>query len=271
MENKETIEYYQKPTVVTPQSKPMTPELSFIAMVERAASDPTVDIDKMERLFAMGEKMLDRKAVAEFNKDMTKVQANIPTVIKTGKNEQTHSQYAKLENIINAIRPVYTKYGFSVSFSEGDPSALGLVRANMIIRHSGGHEERSFYESPMDTTGLAGKVNKTQTHGKASAMSYAQRYAINGAFLLEFSDDDDGNDAGKVEERITFEQAEKVIELLQKHGVPEDRFYAWLKGSKGVELIGELPASQYKSVIRKVNATIEAMDAAVKAAKEVTE
>jgi hypothetical protein len=239
--------------------KPLTPELSFIAMVERAASDPTVDIDKMERLFTMGEKMMDRKAVAEYNKDMTLVQKNIPTVIKTGKNTQTGSTYAKLENIINAIRPVYTKHGFSVSFSEGEPSAAGLVRANMVIRHKGGHKEHSFYESPMDIAGIKDNRNKTDTHGKASAMSYAQRYALNGAFLLEFSDDDDGNDAGKMQERITDAQVETIGSLLADNGVNPEAFFAWLLSTKGVKFSGDIPASEYKSVIRKINATINAM------------
>lgn len=236
-----------------------TPADKFITMIDRASTNPDVDVSKMERLWEMSKEMMDRQAVSEYNAGMTVVQASTPAIKKAAKNAQTNSSYAKLENIISAIRPIYTENGFSLSFSEGENQTEGMVRVLLDVSHAGGDVRRFHYDSPMDMTGLKGNVNKTATHGKASAMSYGQRYLTNLIFMLDFSGDDDGNAAGgKVAEKITEEQCLKIESLVSDHDLDSKAFHAFLAQSLGIEHIDEIPTDKFRAVVRKINATIEA-------------
>ena len=238
------------------EHKPVTAADSFIGMIERVATNPDADIDKMERLSAMRKEEQDRVAVCEYNKAMVKVQQQIPTIVRTGQNTQTNSTYAKMDIIINAVRPVLTKHGMHMTSTEGD-APEGMVRADMKISHIGGHSEFFHYITPVDMSGIKGNVNKTETHGKASGYSYALRYCVNAAFMLEFSNDKDGNAAGTVVGKITEPQAEKIAELISTHGLSPEVFLDWMK-TRGVEGLDDLPAKHYRSVIKLINGAIEA-------------
>lgn len=63
------VEHEAKPVA------PIAPEASIFSVIERAARDPNVDIDKMERLIAMREKELSRVAEQAFNEAMKAAQA----------------------------------------------------------------------------------------------------------------------------------------------------------------------------------------------------
>ena len=58
---------------------------NVLTVISRAAVDPKVDIDKMERLLVMQESIMDRQARSSFNRDMAKLQAEMPTIAKDGK------------------------------------------------------------------------------------------------------------------------------------------------------------------------------------------
>ena len=234
---------------------------NFIGAIERAATNPDVDVEKMERLWTMSKDMQDRQSVIAYNTAMTAVQAEVPAIQKLARNEQTKSNYAKLEHIVSAIRPVYTAHGFSLSFSEGDCPTEGMVRVLLDISHVGGDVRNFHYDSPMDLAGIAGKVNKTATHGKASAVSYGQRYLTSLTFMLDFSGDDDGNQAGgKIVDTITEEQCLTIEALITDHDLDLETFHKWL-ASKGLEHIDQIPVNQYRAVIRNINTAIEAKKA----------
>ena len=69
------------------------PMIAMIQVIERIALNPAVDVDKMEKVMALQERMIDRQAEAEFNKAMTQVQANMPVIPKDAYNEHTKSYY----------------------------------------------------------------------------------------------------------------------------------------------------------------------------------
>ena len=56
--------------IVTRDSTELAAEpepVSLLQVIERASRDPNVDIDKMERLMAMHERMMAKKDESEFN------------------------------------------------------------------------------------------------------------------------------------------------------------------------------------------------------------
>lgn len=169
----------------------------IIAVIERAALNPECDIDKMERLLSMQERILAKQAEQAYTAAMVRAQRNMPAIKKDKENKQTSSVYASLEQINKTITPIYTAEGFSLSFGTEDSGIDGYIRIVCDVLHVEGHSKRYHYDSPMDDAGIAGKVNKTPTHARASAMSYGQRYLVKLIFNLTLEgEDDDGNAAG---------------------------------------------------------------------------
>lgn len=240
-------------------NEPRAQASGFIAMIERAATDPNVDIDKMERLYEMSKDMMNRGASAEYNAGMTVVQAATPAIKKGAYNEQTRSHYAKLEDIINAIRPVYTANGFSMSFSEDDCPTDGMIRVVLDVSHTGGDTRRFHYDSPMTTTGIKGNRMMTDTHGKASAVSYGQRYLTSLVFMLDFSgQDDDGNKAGAAGyERITDEQVLELEARISDNELDAERLKKWMMKAVKVSEFADLNEVGLKHIMDMVDSQIK--------------
>lgn len=175
---------------------PMTESATLMAMISRAATDPNCDVEKMERLYAMHERMCDRQAAEAFAVAMAAVQSEVKKAVKDRTNTQTKSDYATLEAIDAATRPVYTAHGFSLSFDTTDSPLAGHVRIVCHVMHAGGHAKVYTYDNPMDDKGIQGSVNKTPTHARGSAVTYGRRYLTLLIFNLSTGyHDDDGNAA----------------------------------------------------------------------------
>ena len=78
------------------------------------ASDPSFDVEKLEKLAELQAKEAHRQDEKEFSQDFANMQAEIPLVIedKAGNG----SKYATLEKIVATTRQTLQKYGFSTSF-----------------------------------------------------------------------------------------------------------------------------------------------------------
>lgn len=165
---------------------------SLLQAITGAASNPQTDIEKMERLFAMHQKMVAQEAEAAFNGAMARAQANIVPVANNAANSQTNSRYAKLAAINKAITPIYTAEGLSISFDSAD-APQGLMRTVAIVSHAQGHTRSYHLDLPPDDVGTKGVVNKTQVHALGSTSSYARRYLVCMIFNVTTEDDNDGN------------------------------------------------------------------------------
>ena len=148
----------------------------FMQMIEKIANNPKIDADTVEKFLDMQERILDRDAKTAFYGAMNIVQGQIETVIPDRYNLQTGSDYASLQAIDAAIKPVYTAQGFSVSFWQSKPETEGFIRVEGVLRHRDGHSEPYHLELPPDKAGIKGAVNKTDVHAAASTFNYARRY-----------------------------------------------------------------------------------------------
>lgn len=189
---------------------------SLLAVIARAAADPAVDVGKMERLMQMHRDELARQAAQAYAEGLVRVQRAMPTVRKDRTNTQTNSNYATLEAVNRAVTPIYTNEGFALSFGTEDSPLAEHVRIVCDVIHRDGHSRRYFYDAPMDGHGIGGKVNKTPTHARGSAISYGRRYLTNLIFNLTTSnEDDDGNGAsGGEEDPAAIEAREKAEKLV---------------------------------------------------------
>ena len=186
----------------------------MLAMIEKVAFDPNVDVTKMEVLLGMQERIFDKNAVIAFNKSMVACQKDMPTVAAKAFNKQTNSLYAKYEHLLIEIKPVYTNHGFSLSFGQDMCSQKDHITIKCDVIHESGHSKEYHSTLPIDACGIKGSVNKTGVHATASAYSYAKRYLATMIFNIAIADhDDDAVKAGG----ITVEQLLDYNFELRKH------------------------------------------------------
>lgn len=168
---------------------------TILQVIQRAAADPQCDIEKMERLMAMKERMDAKQAEADFNAALSRVQAGMGRVEADATNSQTRSQYATYGKLDKAVRPVYTREGFSLSFST-EPAAEGMVGMVCYVSHSAGHTREYRALVPSDGKGAKGGDVMTKTHAFGSGTSYGMRYLLKMIFNIAIGEeDDDGNAA----------------------------------------------------------------------------
>src|SRR5262245_45543401 len=101
---------------------------SMMALIERAASDPSFDVQKMVALVEMRDRQLDRAAEEGFNEAMAKAQSAMDPIRRDASNPQTKSKYASFEALDRALRPIYTEHGFALSWNEGTSPKPDHVR-----------------------------------------------------------------------------------------------------------------------------------------------
>jgi hypothetical protein len=165
-------------------------------VIERVASNPNINLEIMDRLFAHHKEMVARDAEVAFNDAMSACQKEMPAVERDAENEQTHSWYTRLETLSDAAVPVYTKHGFSLSFDEEDSPKEGHIRVICYCSHKAGHTRKYRGDVPLDIAGIKGNVNKTPTHAFGSTKSYGRRYLTLDIFnIVMKGEDNDGNGA----------------------------------------------------------------------------
>ncbi len=165
-----------------------------VATFERLAKDPNVDVEKLERLMAMHERLLARGAQEQFNIAMTAAQTDMRPVAADANNPQTKSRYASYGALDHALRPIYTRHGFGLSFDTGDSPLGEHVRVLCYVSHVAGHSRTYHVDMPADGKGAKGGDVMTKTHAVGAAMSYGMRYLLKMVFNVAVGEDDrDGN------------------------------------------------------------------------------
>jgi hypothetical protein len=179
--------------VATPEIVPEKIVPVDMAMISLAI-EKGAGIETIERLVALQEKLLDRQAEIEFNVALNRVQAEISRVAPDLTNPQTNSKYASYAALDAEIRPIYTKEGMSVSFTEEDCPKAEHVRIVAFVT-KGAYTRKYRKDMPADGKGAKGGDVMTKTHAAGAADSYAKRYLIKDIFNIAVGEADrDGND-----------------------------------------------------------------------------
>ena len=220
MKRKTALAVVQKEPV---QLAPVGSAASMIVAIERAAANPAVDIEKMERLYKMAKDLKATEAEAEFNAALARVQARAETVATNAQNSHTNSRYAKLAAIDKMLKPIYSAEGLSVSFDTGEAKRPDDIRIEAILSHSAGHSRRYHIDLPRDEAGAKGGANKTGVQGAGSTNTYGRRYLTCMIFAVATEDDTDGNaervdglDEGLVADHLAAIEECADIPSLQK-------------------------------------------------------
>lgn len=199
-----------------------------------AAADPRMELAKVQGLWAMHKEMMDRESERAFNDAMARAQARMEPIVRDRKNEHTKSMYATLAAINEAITPIHTAEGLSVTYDsytpefdkdgkEINPPRAGWFRTIAICAHSGGFARRYYIDLPLDDAGKDGSKNKTGVQAMGSTNEYARRYLKKMIFDITTANaDNDGNGGGGGSERMNEKTISRHLDLINGSEVEAD-------------------------------------------------
>lgn len=220
---------------------------AIFQVIERAAMNPQVDIDKMERLIQMQERIMERNARAAYAAALADMQPNLPVIAERGgiKNGQgkVQSTYALWEDINDAIKPVLATHGFALSFRTGQEE--GKIIVTGILSHREGHSEETTMHLPVDTSG-----SKNAVQAVGSSTSYGKRYTAQALLNLTSRGEDDDGGMGGDEAKITPDQVGDLQLMIEDVKADRAKFLAYMK----VESLAAIPVSKYKAAVDALNA-----------------
>jgi len=223
---------------------------SVLQVLARVATDPNVNVEKLERILAMQERLLVEQARRSFFASMGLVTPNLPEITqrgvvafdgKDGKKGQDR-KFARLEDIDRAIRPIIAAEGFSQSFNTAVGDG-GKIRVILRVSHRDGHFETLQIDLPHDSSG-----SKNGAQAVASTVAYGRRILTKMYWnLMEAGEDTDGNDPTTIDE----EQVRELNTLLADTKSDVSKF---LKLVAGVGKLEEILRKDYQRCIDNLEA-----------------
>jgi len=175
-------------------SAPASETVALLGLIERAAADPAVDLDRMERMYAMYERAAARSAKSAYLDALMAAKAALPRVIKAGeasyedkgtKEKKKAFSYAKWEQVVGQIEPVLAAHSLMLTFTTEQQTG-DRVAITGILSHRDGHSERAQMALGCDASG-----GKNNAQGWGSAISYGKRYTAFALLNLVGHDDKD--------------------------------------------------------------------------------
>src|SRR5262252_4074821 len=175
---------------------------TVLALVERVALDPHADVEKLDRMMTMYERLKAKEAELAFNgakgrilKKLAdiKIVKNRPVLSELGNGKPQKGtfeafKYAPLEEIDKHLRPLLAEEQMDLSYSDEPCEGGGILVRGRLKHLPGGHYEDSFMPAPPDTTG-----GKSNVQAIGSTNSFLRRYVACNIFnIVVVGDDDDG-------------------------------------------------------------------------------
>lgn len=245
---------------------PATPEApqpnELMVALARAAASPKVNIEKMERLWAMQMQLMAMEAEKAYNGAMAEAQSEMGRVSTDAVNPHTRSRYASYGQIDRALRPIYTKHGFALSFNEAASEKPLHVRILCQVSHRAGHSRMYQIDMPTDGKGAKGGDVMTPTHASGSAHSYGKRYLVRDIFNVAIGEDDnDGNsdpppvdpndDTARVKAGyISNKEIADLKAMITEVKANEQVFLEWMQ----VKQLADIPKIHLKTAVRGLEA-----------------
>lgn len=225
-----------------------------LAILDRAvATNAPVEVIRECSAIAMTWKK--EEARDAFNRAMAKAQTEMPPLVHDKKNTHTNSGYVSFAKVLRETRPILTRNGLTISFSEADCAKPDWIKVMATVRHIDGHAEMYYRTGPIDTLGPKGNPVKTGLHGSSSSATYLNRHLYCGIFAIAIAgEDQDGN---AMDAFITNDQVKELKELLTESGHKTDEQIQSFLDWAGVATLAEMSRHQYVAAVPMLNALID--------------
>lgn len=272
------VKVREKSTAIAQRSEntaPATP-INMLAVIASAASDPRVDVPKMQALLGMQKELEAEQARKAFIAAFIELQRELPEIRTDGKIEireresggqrtgrvQQATPYATFQNIMKTVKPLLREYGFALSFStEPSPDGTRII-VKGLLEHTGGHFRETHFPLPAEVSG-----SKNNVQGWGSTFSYGKRYSaialLNIISNAKEDKDIDGStpkiDPGKkkgdpltieadlnYDGKITTAQHDKLIDTMEACGVNRAKFCEFY----GITKAADLPSGLLSTAIK---------------------
>lgn len=239
----------------TVQQRPaeLTADLRFaIDAIVRAAKDPSVDVEKMERLVNLQLRLVAIAAESSFNQALARLQPQLPRIAKRGligRGTDREIAYARYEDICEVTLPLLFNEGFTVSYSERLAPNGNMMEIIATFRHIDGHKDTGSAFTPLvDDSG-----GKNKVQGGGSVYSYGQRYAFCKYLnIVMEGEDDDGMQ--KAMEPISEKQVSAITDLIDDITGNGQKFNdAGFLKLMGVKRIEDIIVRDYQKAISALN------------------
>lgn len=120
-------------------------------------------------------------------------QQEIDPIRKDAVNPHFKSKYAKIEEMLLAVKPVLNQYSLYLFFITETKEGIDYIKAKII------HENGEFIECAMPIK-IKNEVDKNDPQKYGAAVTYAKRYSLSALMALGEEDDDGNKAAGRREE-----------------------------------------------------------------------
>lgn len=235
------VEVVSGRTSAMAQQPPAELTTNFLELIARAASDPNVDVAKMERLLEMQFKLLGRAAEASFNQAIARLQPKIPRITKNGGivlKDGSVIAYAKYDDICDVVLPLLAEEGLTVSYSSDlvETPNGNKLKITATFRHiEGHHDSGSVFLPTIDDTGA-----KNAVQGAGSIYSYGKRYALCQYLNIVTEGDDDDGMQGLLKP-ISEKQQHEIYDLIADSKCDEGAFLKFM----GVDSVKEITVKDF--------------------------
>ena len=219
---------------------------TVLALIERVALDPRANVEKLERMMAMYERLKGKEAELEYNAAKGRILKKLARIkiVKTRpvlyeiekgnpqKGTYEAFKYAPLEEIDKHLRPLLAKEDMDLSYSDEPREGGGILIRGRLKHLPGGHHEDSFMPAPLDTTG-----GKSDVQAVGSTNSFLRRYVACNIFNIVVIGDDDDGTGGTIDEA----QTKTILDLIKRAKVGP-KFLKYMK-AQSVEEAGSIEAA----------------------------
>lgn len=241
-------------------ARAVEPDSSLLNVMERFATNPNLDADKIEKLFNIfidgQRKMRMMNDEQEFAHQMADFKKNPPDIIKSrvakmkskDGNTSWDVSYADLDAYCKEAMPAMAERGITWSFPFSEEN--GKITVSCVLRYGLYTHTPTTLSAAPDTSGA-----KNDIQSKGSAVSYLERYTFCGATgLTAAMPDTDGNLNGlTAEERDRYVTALKNApdkDAVKKVYIAATKAAADAKDTDALHLIGEAKNSRLKELAR---------------------
>lgn len=179
---------------------------------------------------------------------LAKFQAEVINPKNTQNNPFYNSKYAPLQDVLNLVRPLLSKYGLSViQHPSGD--GVNISISTMLLHESGEWIE---FEP------LVLKADKATPQGAGSAITYGRRYALSAVLGIASEDDDDANAYESVPKKqetprtLSDAQIKRLYAIASSAGISNDQVKAAIRKDYKKDSATELTKQEYDDLCTRL-------------------
>lgn len=209
---------------------------AILNVIERMATNPEIDPDRIERFIALKERIDASAAKLSFSNAVAQAKAQIAeTPIFKNRKGHNDKRYADFAAYAKVVDPVLAGLGLTYRFRTEQTDRISVT----CVLTGHGHEEENTLAGPPDASG-----SKNAIQAIGSTLTYLQRYTLVQALGLAASDDDDGDAMGRGL-AISDEQLAKLRALIDEVGGDTAKLCAHFK----IEALPDLPVAKFAEAV----------------------